>query len=302
VQAKTSFRRPRAARRDAVVVAIGPRWINSGAIALSRALSISPSRSALAWWLGLALLAAAALLAPPLPEPAVFRSFIDEREIAGVPYFWNVLSNVPLLLVGAWGICVVARAGDRAFAVPPEKWPYYFCFGAVALAGLCSAWFHLAPDPDRLMWDRLPIALGFMALLSAVIAERVSMQAGLRSLAPLLVAGATSVWYWRWSMVHGAEDIVPYALVQYGALAAIVLLAATMRSRYTRSADVFVVAAIYALAKVAEVLDAPIYALGHVLSGHTLKHLLAALAVWWLVRMLQLRAPVIPPSSSRPIR
>ena len=236
-----------------------------------------------------------------MPEPAVFRSFVDERAIAGIPYFWNVVSNLPLLFVGAWGGYWVRRADERAFAEPAEKWPYLVCFGAVALAGIGSIYFHLAPDPDRLMWDRLPIALGFMALLSAAIAERVNVPAGLRSLAPLLVAGAASVLYWRWSMVHGAENIVPYGLVQYGALAAIVVLAA-MRSRYTRGADLLVVAAIYAAAKVVEILDRPIYALGQLLSGHTLKHLLAAVAVWWLIRMLQLRRPLSPPSSARPIR
>ena len=34
-----------------------------------------------------------------------------------------------------------------------------------------------------------------------------------------------------------------------------------------------------------------IYALGGIVSGHTLKHLLAAASVWWLLRMLQLRVP-----------
>jgi len=246
------------------------------------------------WWLGLAILSGALLLAPALPEPAAFRSFVDDRELAGIPYFWNVVSNVPLVLIGAWGLGVVARAGAGMFVDRAEKWPYALCFGAVALAGVCSAWFHVAPDSDRLMWDRLPIALAFMALLSGVIGERVSVQAGLRSLAPLLVAAAASVLYWRWSMLHGAENVVPYALVQYGALGAIVAMS-FRRSRYTRGGDLLVAAVIYAAAKVAEVLDRQIYALGELVSGHALKHLLAALAVWWLVRMLQLRAPMPAP-------
>jgi hypothetical protein len=139
-----------------------------------------------------------------------------------------------------------------------------------------------------------------MALLSAVIAERIGVKAGLRLLAPLLVAGVASVLYWRWSGLRGAENILPYALVQYGAIAAALAIAALLPSRYTRGADVLVAVAIYAVAKLAEVLDAQIYALGHLVSGHTLKHLLAALAVWWLLRMLQLRAPLNPPSSARP--
>ncbi|HET7134028.1 MAG TPA: alkaline phytoceramidase, partial [Gammaproteobacteria bacterium] len=171
---------------------------------------------------------------------------------------------------------------------PAQKRAYALCFAAVALAGVGSTWFHLAPDAGRLAWDRLPIALGFMALLAAVIGERVSTTAGRNALAPLLVAAAASVLYWRWSMLYGTENIVPYAVVQYGGLAAIVALA-MLRSRYTRGGDLLVVAAIYAAAKIFEMLDGQIYALGTFVSGHTLKHLLAALAVCWLVRMLQLR-------------
>ena len=221
-----------------------------------------------------------------MAQPAGFGTFVDDRQMAGIPHFWNVVSNLPLLLAGVWGIYAVQHAST--LAEPAEKAAYAVCFGAVELASIGSWWFHLAPDADRLLWDRLPIALGFMALLSAVIAERVSVAAGRNALVPLLVAAAASVLYWRWSMLHGTENITPYALVQYGGLAAIVALA-TLRSRYTRRADLLVVAGIYAAAKVAEMLDREIYALGNLLSGHTLKHLLAAVAVWWLARMLQLR-------------
>jgi len=245
----------------------------------------------LAWWLGLVVLGAALALAPPVPEPAMYRSFVDGRELAGIPYFWNVVSNLPLLFVGAWGAYAVARADQHAFVSPAEKWAYGLCFGAVALAGVGSTYFHLAPDAERLMWDRLPIALGFMALLAGVIGDRLGAQASLRALGPLLVAGAASVFYWRWSMLRGSENIVPYAIVQYGALSAIMMHGA-LRSRYTRRLDLFVVAAIYGAAKLAEMLDGAIYALGGIVSGHTLKHVLAAVAVAWLVRMLQLRRPL----------
>jgi hypothetical protein len=255
-----------------------------------------------AWiWVGV-LVVAAFMLAPALPEPPGYLNISDQRELLGMPHFWNVVSNLPLLAVGAWGVFVVMRTGEQGFAQPNEKWAYAFCFGAVALTCLGSSYFHLAPDAARLMWDRLPIALGFMALLSGVIAERVSARAGLQALAPLLVAGAASVLYSRWSLLRGTENILPYAIVQFGGLAAIVVMALFLPSRYTRGTDLFVVVSIYVAAKVAEVLDAQIYALGGILSGHTLKHFLAALAVWYLVRMLQRREPLSLPSSGRPIR
>ncbi len=213
---------------------------------------------------------------------------VDERAFLGVPNFLNVVSNAPFLLVGLWGLYVLARRAD-AFADPRERWPYAACFVSVALIALGSAYYHLTPDNARLTWDRLPIAMAFMALVAAVVAERVDANAGLKLLGPLVLAGALSVLYWRWSVLQGEEDLVPYALVQYGGLLAVLLLAALYRSPYTRGADLFVAGGLYALAKGAELADAPIYAAGQLVSGHTLKHLLAALAVAVLVRMLQLR-------------
>jgi len=239
------------------------------------------------------------VLVPPMPEPKIFRELADARTVFGVPNFWNVLSNLPFLLVGAWGVHFLTADPRRtqAFSLRVEKWPYFVCFVAVACVAPCSAYYHLAPDVTaRLMWDRLPIGLGFAAILSAVVAERISLRAGLWLLGPLLLLGAASVFYWRWSLLHGAENVLPYAVVQYGSMAAIALIALVYPSRYTRSADIFGAVAIYAFAKLAEALDAPIYALGHIVSGHTIKHLLAAFAVWWLLRMLQLRRPINPPS------
>lgn len=232
------------------------------------------------------------LLVPPLPAPAHYGSFADRRILLGIPNFFDVVSNLPFLLIGAWGLHVVASDRGLAFSQAREKWPYALVFLSVALSGIGSAHYHLAPDEGRLMWDRLPIALGFMALVSAVAAERIGVKAGLYALVPLLVAGAVSVVHWRLSFLRGAEDVVPYAAVQYGAIAAVLIIAALYRPRYTCGAYLYAAVATYGLAKVAEVLDARIYAVGGIVSGHTLKHLLAALAIWWLLRMLLLRTAV----------
>ena len=254
------------------------------------------SRRARLWAIGLCGLALAAAVAvlPPLPEPPAFRGLADNRAFFGIANFLNVVSNAPFLLIGAWGLYFVASARigrGGAFTDPLEKWPYAFCFLAVALVAAGSAYYHLLPNSARLMWDRLPMGLAFMSLLAAAIVERISAKAGLRLLLPLLLAGAGSVIYWRWSVMQGAENLLPYAAVQYGSIAAVLGIAALFPSRYTRGNDIFGVLAIYAAAKAAEVLDARIYALGQLVSGHTLKHLLAALAAYWLLRMLQLRRP-----------
>lgn len=217
----------------------------------------------------------------------------DTRTLLGVTNFWNVISNVPLLLVGVWGLYFLVHSapGSQAFQETRERWPYLILFLSVALTSFGSAYYHLEPDGGRLVWDRLPISLGFMSLVSAVVVERIGIKPGLRLLFPLLIVGAGSVIYWRWSKLQGTEDLIPYASVQYGAMVLIVVIVLLFRSRYTHGRDIFIVLAIYGAAKITEVLDARIYDFGYVISGHTLKHLIAASAIWWLIRMLRLRQP-----------
>jgi hypothetical protein len=133
------------------------------------------------------------------------------------------------------------------------------------------------------------MAVAFMSLLAAVIVERVNVRAGLRLLWPLVILGAASVVYWRVSATAGAEDLRPYGVVQFGSIAAILAVAVLFRSRYTHGGAIFWVAGAYAMAKLFEALDREIYALGHLASGHTLKHLAAALGVYLLLRSLKRR-------------
>src|ERR1043166_4013938 len=224
--------------------------------------------------LALVAIVAAVAVLPPLAQPQMLRGLADTRTLFGIPNFLNVVSNLPFLVAGLAGLHFLARdrAAAAAFEEPKEKLPYAVCFLGVALVSVGSSYYHLVPDGAHLMWDRLPMTLTFMALLAATVAERVSVKAGLRCLLPLLIAGVASVLYWRWSVLQGDENLLPYAAVQYGSIAVIIAMALLRRSRYTHGSDIFVVAAIYALAKAAEVLDGAIYALGHVVSGHTLKH------------------------------
>ena len=236
-------------------------------------------------------------LTPPLADPPTLRALVDARTVLGVPNFWNVASNLPLLLVGAWGVFVARRA---RFIDATERWPYLVAFLAIALSGAGSAYYHLVPLDAQLMWDRLPIALSFMALICALAGDRLGGRTAVELLGPALILGTASVLYWRWTALHGEENIVPYVLVQYGGLLVIVALAARVPSRYTRTPDVLVAVLIYVLAKIAELLDAPVYSVGALISGHTLKHLLAALAAWWVLRMIELRDAVrSPPDEKR---
>jgi len=207
-----------------------------------------------------------------------------------------VISNAGFLFVGAWGIVFLLRKDEwrqsrLAFIYPDERWPYIVFFVGVGLTAFGSGYYHLRPGMERLVWDLLPMALAFMALVAAMIAERIKVKAGVLLLLPLLAAGAASVFYWQATELTGAGDLRFYGLVQFGSLLAILLLVLLFPARYTRSADFFVAMVLYALAKLCESFDRQIFSLGRIVSGHTLKHLAAALAIYWILRMVMLRTP-----------
>jgi hypothetical protein len=253
-------------------------------------------RLAWVWLLTIATLVAVAVL-PPLAQPQEYHRFADQRVVLGIANFFDTVSSVAFLIVGAWGLIFVWQ--DRksrhpaAFAEPSERRFYAILFGAVVLACFGSVYYHLAPDNGRLAWDRLPIAVGFASLFAATIAERVSMRAGLRLLPALLALGAGSVLYWRWTELYATENLWPYVAVQFYSAAAIVLIIVLFPSRYTRGTDVLGAVGLYALAKIAESLDQEIYALGNIVGGHALKHVIAAIAIYWILRMLQKRRPAV---------
>jgi hypothetical protein len=246
----------------------------------------------------LAIAVAGAVLAvmssPPIPQALDYHAMADQRPLSGIPNSLNVLSNVPFAIVGLLGLAEVFgwRRRPVPFADRWERWPYAALFAGVALTALGSSYYHLAPDNARLVWDRLPMAVGFMGLLTALLAERVSLTAGKWLFLPLLAAGAASVGYWYWSELQNTGDLRPYLLVQFGSLLVVVLLLALYPARHPGTRYLVTGLAAYAAAKGLEIADRPIFALGHVVSGHTLKHLAAAAGVACLVAMLRARKTI----------
>lgn len=231
----------------------------------------------------------ALLFFPPLPQLADYHHFADARTFWGIPNALNVLSNLPFLLIGIWGLLAVRRA---SFLGSRERMPYGVLFAGVAVTAFGSAYYHLAPDNDRLVWDRLPITLGFMGFFAAVISERVSLRAGRALLWPLVAVGVASVAYWHWTELQGAGDLRWYLLVQLYPLLAIPLLMAWFAPHYTAGRYIILAIALYVVAKGLELADVPVFAALHQVSGHTLKHLAAAGASACLVRMVAVRSPV----------
>lgn len=234
-------------------------------------------------------------LLPPIPQDPAYHGFADRRTVFGVPNAWNVLSNAGFLIVGWLGLHVL-RADGRAAPVfagvsgEQGRRAYSTLFVATLLTGFGSAYYHLAPDNARLVWDRLPMTIGFMALLTAILGERVSARAARALFVPLLALGAFSVAWWGWSEARGAGDLRLYGLVQFGSLAVVLLVLALYRAPPSGTRYLVAALATYGVAKLFEAFDAAVYATGQIVSGHSMKHVLAATAIALVALMLLDRA------------
>jgi hypothetical protein len=239
----------------------------------------------------------ATFVAPRIPQDPAYHNFADHRRWFGIPNCLDVVSNVPFLIVGLSGLLFLLGAesdpqGGR-FSDPREKLPYAVFFAGVALTSLGSAYYHWNPTNERLMWDRLPMAIAFMSILAACVVERVGVKVGLVLLAPLAAYGAGSVIAWHVTELRGAGDLRAYLLAQFLPPVLILMMMAMFPSRYTRGSDLLAAIGLYILAKLLESFDRPIFSVGHIVSGHTLKHLAAAVSAYWVLRMLRLRSVAV---------
>ena len=227
--------------------------------------------------LGLMVMSLAGLLLlPAIPQDQSYHDFADQRTLFGTPNFWNVISNLPFIPIGAVGLWQFRR--DQAAIV---------LFLGIFLTGFGSAYYHWNPNDRTLLWDRLPIALSFTAILAIVIEERVDARAGFILLWPLLALAILSLLLWRWT-----DDLRLYAWVQFFPFLAMAVLFLACPPKFTGTYYWIVAAVIYAIAKVFEHFDAAIYSIGFIASGHTLKHLAAAAATFAILRHFQVRRPI----------
>ncbi|MFZ0069527.1 MAG: ceramidase domain-containing protein [Pseudolabrys sp.] len=216
------------------------------------------------------------LLLPPIPQNQNYHDFADQWTFLGIPNFWNVVSNFPFVVIGAAGVWQSRR--DPAIVI---------LFLGILLTGFGSAYYHLDPDDRSLFWDRLPMAISFMAILAIAIEERVDAKAGSILLWPLVAVGIFSLLLWRWT-----GDLRLYGWVQFFPCLAVPLLFLLFRPKYTGTSYWLVAAALYALAKVFEFYDEAIYSFGSIVSGHTLKHFAAAAACFTILMYFRIRRPI----------
>jgi len=227
-------------------------------------------------------LALLALWLPPQTQPGYYLHFADRRAWLGIPFASDVLSNLPFALAGFWGLRVLARVPATALAQTPRVLAALFFVGLL-LTALVSGGFHWQPDQSGLAADRLGMTLAFAGVLGLGAAGGISVRAGAALTVAVLLCGPLAVW----AAAHQG-NLLPWAVLQGGGMVLLLLLAASRPLPTALPVRWGVVIAIYAVAKALELSDHAVFdATGHLISGHSLKHMVAALSAWPVIQALR---------------
>jgi hypothetical protein len=227
------------------------------------------------------------LMLRPIPQNEAYHQFADQRRILNIPNFLNVISNLPFLFVGVFGLTKL----KSSISPLPIKRMYLILFLGIFLTAFGSAFYHYNPDNNSLIYDRIPMTLVFMAFLSSVIASWIDINAGAKLLIPLLLMGISSVIYWNFSELKGQGDLRFYGFIQFFPILIIPLIFLLFKTPENSKGLFSLVWVIvwYIFAKLLETFDKSIYTFTNVISGHSLKHIAAAVATWYIVNFFELK-------------
>jgi len=251
----------------------------------------------LKWKIILLIISAVALvvvlyLQGPIPQSPLYHHFADERGFLNIPNFFNVISNIFFLYVGLYGLIKLLTPGWRKQIYFAEKNGvifYIIFFFGIFLIGIGSSYYHWNPHNSTLVWDRLSMNIALMSLLAAMFNERINPITGWIALPILLIIGIFSVLYWYHTELVGQGDLRFYIFTQtYPALAVLILLC--FPTVYTKTSWLWTALILYILARVFEIFDFYVYDGTRTLtSGHSLKHVTAAIASYCVWCYLSLR-------------
>lgn len=234
---------------------------------------------------------AVALMQAPLTQDLRYHSFSDTRTLLAIPNLLNVASNLPFLIVGLHGLYKLTRKPGLRI-IESNRLAYITLFLGTALVALGSGYYHLWPDNNTLVWDRLPMTIAFMALFAIVLSEFISEKLGKTVLLPFLGLGLASVVYWYVTESAGVGDLRYYVIVQFFPMLTIPIILICYESKFTHTTAYWLLLGAYLLAKVTEHFDAAIFDLLGVVSGHSIKHIAAALGLYLLLKAYEQRNPI----------
>ncbi len=215
----------------------------------------------------------------PILQDEKYHAFSDSAPLFGIPNFWNVISNLPFLLVSILGFSQLSFPKD-------QKRLYQVLFLGIGLVGIGSCYYHWNPTSETLVWDRLPMTITFMTLFTIIIGEFISKIWSKRLFLPLLGLGLFSILYWKMS---STGDLRLYGMVQFYPMVAIPVILIYFKDQQAATSGYWYLLAAYILAKYCEHYDPQIHDYFTVISGHSLKHIFAAFGLYCLVHAYKKR-------------
>lgn len=248
---------------------------------------LGPARAEWLLYAAYAALLALACLGPFVPQAAHYHDFADQRALLGLPHAFDVLSNLPFLLVGLWGLWRAVWQAPAAVQTSGARPWLALVFGGLVLTALGSSYYHLAPSDLRVFADRLGMVPVFAGVLGLALQSVLSQRAAVVTALLVLVLGPLGLWVWLQT-----GQLLPWAVLQGAGMVLLVVLAlwqwrhvvAAPRIQWPLGA----VVGWYALAKLLELGDALVWFISnHWVAGHGLKHLAAAIALVPLLYAVQ---------------
>ena len=216
----------------------------------------------------------------PIAQDLAYHRFSDCREYLGIPHFMDVISNLPFVIIGFMGI----RLARKAYL---KKSMTYFLmsfilFVGVFFTGLGSAFYHYSPNNFTLIFDRLPMTLVFTAFFSTIIYDYVDRRAGAMVFYTLLTLSVYSIFYWYYTEIIGAGDLRLYAFIQFFPVLAVPLILIFYRNTELYTKQILYAFGAYAVAKLFEHFDVQVFEFLGFISGHTIKHIVSAVAIYFI--------------------
>ncbi len=214
----------------------------------------------------------------PIPQDLTYHLFADTRKLLGINNFFDVLSNLPFFFVGIIGLSYTLSNW-----IPKSSWAWFILFSAIALVSVGSAYYHFNPNNQTLVWDRLPMAIVFMALFVVVIGDYIDTRLQYWLLIPMCLLGVFSVIYWNMT-----DDLRLYAWVQFVSLGLMLIIMFMYQPNNFQTKFLIYAFVFYALSKLTEHFDIEIFNYtSDILSGHTIKHLLAAVSTFYFYILMK---------------
>lgn len=175
-----------------------------------------------------------------------YNNFADCRNCCGIKNYYNVISNIIFLIGGLYHLF-----DDHILCLCS----FLVCAG--------SSYYHLNPDMNTLLYDRLPMLLSFVYLILLRIELNLFEQ--------IMISFYSLYSILKWKLFL---DLVPYATIQL----TLIIYWLIFPSYNMQYAIVF-----YIMAKICEDYDYKIYMLTNkIISGHTIKHILAGFALFFI--------------------